>query len=260
MAADLSGYAWSETIGWLSFGGPFYSASINDTTGNFSGYAWSENVGWVKLNPTGPYPDLPAHGARLDFDTGEVLGWIRACTGAENANCTGDTNPNTDGWDGWIKMDGHENSVKQIGNSDSGCYLTGYAWGSTVVGWLKFSGSNDLLRYQVGVTPCLVEGGEEVLPPKDLSCAFSAFPSRIIAPQRTSRLSWNCVDADECSIAGLGRVNNVAGAATVIPSRTTTYVLNCSNDQGQSVAIPKIVTVIRSRICETIPYFPGCPR
>lgn len=256
-AAALSGHAWSETIGWLSFGGPFYSASINDTSGNFSGYAWSERIGWIKLNPAGPYPELPFHRARLDLTSGKVTGWMRACAGAENANCTGDANPNADGWDGWIRMDGFENSVTQVGNSDSGCHLTGYAWGSSVVGWLKFSNANN---YRVRVAPCLVEGGEEVIIPKDLSCTLSAFPRRLVSPQRTSRLTWSCVDADACSIAGLGPVNNVSGALTVTPPGTTNYVLNCNNNQGQSVNLSTTVTVIRSRICETIPYFPGCPR
>ena len=237
-AANLNGYAWSETIGWVSFSGLPYGVKINDTTGNFSGHGWSENVGWVKFDPVGPYPAAPLHSARLNLATGKVAGWGRALAF-------------DDDWDGWIRMDGFEHSVKHVGNSASGCRLTGYAWGAQVVGWLKFN--------HVEVVPCLIEG-EEVLPIKDLSCNFSAFPRRIITPQRTSRLSWTCRDADRCSITpGIGVVNNAAGSVVVGPSRTVTYTLKCDNDQNQSVAIPATVTVVRSRICETIPYFPGCP-
>lgn len=48
---ELSGYAWSDTIGWISF-----ASSTNgnnkveiDSNGNLNGYAWSENIGWIKF-------------------------------------------------------------------------------------------------------------------------------------------------------------------------------------------------------------------
>jgi len=48
-AGALSGYAWSETAGWISFSTAQASASIDRQTGLFSGYAWSENLGWIHL-------------------------------------------------------------------------------------------------------------------------------------------------------------------------------------------------------------------
>lgn len=57
---NLSGYAWSENVGWISFHGVTIYKE-----GNFSGYAWSENVGRLKFESEGsaeymvktdPYP------------------------------------------------------------------------------------------------------------------------------------------------------------------------------------------------------------
>ncbi len=58
----LSGYAWNDTIGWISFncdgsthGGTNQCALSNykvdiDSDGNFTGYAWNDIVGWVNFN------------------------------------------------------------------------------------------------------------------------------------------------------------------------------------------------------------------
>ena len=75
----LAGWAWNNTIGWISFcgdenGGSTYSGStwvcgssgggnepqypyqvvIDGQTGDFSGYAWSDAVGWISFNCGNP--------------------------------------------------------------------------------------------------------------------------------------------------------------------------------------------------------------
>jgi hypothetical protein len=53
----LTGYAWSDTIGWISMNcdntdscaSNDYSISIG-SNGTLSGYAWSDNIGWVSAN------------------------------------------------------------------------------------------------------------------------------------------------------------------------------------------------------------------
>jgi len=145
---NVSGYAWSENIGWISFnntsggGSTSYGVNIDSATGNFSGYAWSENVGWISFAPAGPYPDGCTSNctAKLDFGTNKVTGWARACAGTVNGDCTGATR--TDGWDGWIKMSGTATNGSIYGVSRSGCDLTGFAWGSDVVGWISFTSTN----------------------------------------------------------------------------------------------------------------------
>ena len=56
---DLSGYAWNDSIGWISFNcsdtpglcaTSNYKVAINLTTGVFNGWAWNDLVGWVSFN------------------------------------------------------------------------------------------------------------------------------------------------------------------------------------------------------------------
>jgi len=56
---NLSGWAWSESFGWISFSTTTpiaYSVTVattttaNHETGEWDGYAWSENDGWISFN------------------------------------------------------------------------------------------------------------------------------------------------------------------------------------------------------------------
>ncbi|PIW91677.1 MAG: hypothetical protein COZ91_00580, partial [Candidatus Nealsonbacteria bacterium CG_4_8_14_3_um_filter_39_7] len=127
---NVLGYAWSENIGWLHFKGDDYGVNIEDD-GTMSGYAWSENLGWISFNST-ELSGCPSGVCKaiVNLDTGEVSGWARACAGTVNGDCTGATR--TDGWDGWIKLDGV--SV----NKTTGDF-SGWAWGGDVVGWIHFA-------------------------------------------------------------------------------------------------------------------------
>ena len=59
----LSGYAWNDTAGWVSFscqntnpscgtpGSPgYWGVTVDSLTGTFSGYAWSDIDGWISFN------------------------------------------------------------------------------------------------------------------------------------------------------------------------------------------------------------------
>jgi hypothetical protein len=56
---DLSGWAWNDTVGWISFcggeststcpGAVPYQVTI-DSSGNFQGWAWNDDVGWIDFN------------------------------------------------------------------------------------------------------------------------------------------------------------------------------------------------------------------
>src|SRR3989344_3175772 len=55
---NVSGFVWSENIGWISLNSTrdgsatSYGVNISPMTGTgiFSGYAWSENIGWISFN------------------------------------------------------------------------------------------------------------------------------------------------------------------------------------------------------------------
>ena len=51
-AGNLSGYAWGENTGWISFKdtvGSNFQVTISSTS-TFEGYAWGEGVGWISMN------------------------------------------------------------------------------------------------------------------------------------------------------------------------------------------------------------------
>src|SRR3989344_1477774 len=56
----VSGWAWSSTVGWVSFNcinlnscaTVVYGVSLDPATGVLSGYAWSDVVCWISFNQT----------------------------------------------------------------------------------------------------------------------------------------------------------------------------------------------------------------
>lgn len=147
---NVSGWAWSENIGWISFNNTSDGSSINygvhidPSTGKFSGYAWSANIGWISFNraETGappsndPCPDGSCI-AKVEklTDIGKsnvkVLGWARVLSVKDN--------PNAGGWDGWIRFDhGREGEVY----IDKDGNFHGWAWTDMVVGWISFNSSD----------------------------------------------------------------------------------------------------------------------
>ncbi len=55
-SGNLSGWAWNDAIGWISFDSAtasssyVYQVSVNSATGDFSGWAWNDVVGWISFN------------------------------------------------------------------------------------------------------------------------------------------------------------------------------------------------------------------
>lgn len=177
-AQNVSGFAWSQTIGWISFncldsspGGTYsecatadYGVNIDQATGNLSGYAWSESIGYISFDApdggitcTSPCAKLNAIAAD---GTRSLTGWIRACS-VFAVGCSGALKPAVDlgGWDGWIKLSdplwtnpGDRTYMGQPATAydsysprHNGVFfdpadkrLKGFAWGGSVVGWVDF--------------------------------------------------------------------------------------------------------------------------
>lgn len=119
----ITGYAWSDSMGWISFSGTAADSSpygvTVDAGGILSGYAWSDNIGWITFNAN-------ACGAQPTMTAGALSGFAKAI-GAD-----------AQGWDGCISLSG---ASPAYGPTLSGTTFVGYAWGSDVVGWLSFSGT-----------------------------------------------------------------------------------------------------------------------
>ncbi|MBI1971506.1 MAG: PKD domain-containing protein [Candidatus Wildermuthbacteria bacterium] len=160
---NVSGFAWSENVGWISFnwkdcdtdlngfidagdcGGDNastpvidYGVDIDENTKILSGYAWSPNAGWLSFNlaETGTVPgqyDYSSQGAVAQFQQGnnQLRGWARFLSGI-----------GASGWDGWLKLYKHASD----GGPSYGVThdpvlgeFHGWAWGSSVVGWVSFN-------------------------------------------------------------------------------------------------------------------------
>lgn len=123
----------SGGLGWVSFSNKSdstavpYGVFIDGATGNLSGYAWSANIGWITFNAlemqkcatnpgdtcAGPSPII----AHMDMvsnpltgaisGTGLVTGWARSCA-VFLSGCSGTVRPDsqTGTWDGWISLSG----------------------------------------------------------------------------------------------------------------------------------------------------------
>lgn len=144
---NVTGYAWSDTIGWISFNNTNHAGTVSygvniEEGGNLTGYAWSSNIGWISFSPSGPFPN-GSYSAKVDLNTKEFSGWARACS-VFASGCSGSLSTNTGGWDGWISLRGSSPDYGVLAYDEDGSHkLQGYAWGGgTVVGWISFSGSN----------------------------------------------------------------------------------------------------------------------
>jgi hypothetical protein len=141
-AADgpaLSGYAWSDNIGWITFQDIAQPVRIDAATGALTGFAWSDNIGWVKFGGLSGFPNSSLGGNAVLEDGLRLKGWARACAGTQTGDCSSMVS-RTDGWDGWISLAGPGLVSGRYGVTLSDREFEGFAWGSDVVGWVNWSG------------------------------------------------------------------------------------------------------------------------
>lgn len=242
---ELHGWAWSSNVGWISFncyepgfmnvcGTSNYKTTLDFNNGKLAGFAWSSNIGWIDVNPQNGFPQPPNHGLQFDLVSGKFTGWAKALSASGN------------GWDGWIKItDGQIGTGVNTGRIVSSINPNdgGWAWGSNVVGWLKFYDAS-FSNFGVKVPT--------------LACNFSAAPSNIIPPQK-SALKWECnalaAAGNSCSLSSFGSKPS-DGTQEVRPTITTTYTLVC-NGFGGPITNQTTVTVgnpaTPTKIIETNP-------
>jgi len=143
---NVYGWAWSSTIGWISFNnctnpsvtstctGVNYGVSIEPSKTSFlsngtitvgqrkiTGYAWSPSIGWIRFGDQDPWSrggdPIPTYAVsgNIAGDAyllgGKTAGWARACTvyasGCSGAVKSKDANGlELGGWDGWISLKG----------------------------------------------------------------------------------------------------------------------------------------------------------
>jgi hypothetical protein len=266
----VTGWAWSDNIGWISLGGPSYAVN-EDSSGNLTGWAWSDNIGWIKFGGLTGFPSgsgTSNQNAQID-SSGALHGWVRACAGtlnaAPNADLPGDCSSMTsrsDGWDGWISLNGSAYGVNFA--SGNGQYSqSAYTWGSDVVGWITFNPSN-LVTPPCDPTKEVCGGGPGISP--TLNLYINGGTTASVATGTPATLSWNTSNVTTCSRYSSGIPNGgsvdsnwsgawpSSGAATSSGSTNTsafqsigteTYSMTCQSATGV-IAATTTLTVTAS--------------
>lgn len=198
MVNNVSGWAWGENVGWMSFnsvdcdsdndgfvdvfcGGVTnpggvpnngsnipvkdYGVSVDVSTkatssgvGAITGNAWSETIGWVSFDQAdlAGCPSAPCL-AQVNWANGVVTGWARALVSIGQQS---------GGWDGWIKLSDETGTLALWAGSGvkiSANKFSGYAWGGAdgsgvagVVGWIDFEPKIGGVSVgpRIGVPPC----------------------------------------------------------------------------------------------------------
>ncbi len=157
---SLSGYAWSDTIGWISFSGATYKVELytnpNQAPMPLVGYAWSDSIGWIRFGGVGSgvgnlgTPPASTY-TNPEIRNDDLVGWVRACS-VFQSGCSGALKSAAErgGWDGWISLSSLNGGGGTYGvKVGIGTFAQSYAWGSEVVGYVDM----DAVDFS---TPCVV--------------------------------------------------------------------------------------------------------
>lgn len=190
---NVSGFAWSENVGWISFNGSDcdnnctgatctsdgapagcpaagvtysdYGVKIDSVSGNFSGFAWSANVGWIYFGPDANlagYGMVRASDAPATVSNSQIWGHHNSGTGA----VSGWAKILSLGNDGWISLgddDIGDGNPYGITISTSTGDFSDHAWngnngGNSAIGWVSF---NCLQGGPAGGSFCFSDGGRD---------------------------------------------------------------------------------------------------
>ncbi len=138
-SSTLTGWAWSDTIGWISMSGTGYGLSMDNTTGVVTGYAWSDSIGWISANSADIASCAASAVSQVDLSAGQWNGWLRAIAGGS---------VQSGGWDGCISMSGASYGVSYDKTTGKFGQTSKFAWegntdpGAAVIGWVDFSGAS----------------------------------------------------------------------------------------------------------------------
>jgi hypothetical protein len=187
---NVSGFAWSETIGWVSFnstsggGGIDYGVHVDPTTGVFSGFAWSEIIGWISFNES-DLVGCPSGACQAKADLScpgnqcLVSGWAKILA---NGN--------------WLRLRGQAQDGSAYGvwldKSLSPIEFKDYAW-SDQFGWLSFNGPNYEVMTSLTVNQAPTAANLAVASPNPNDYAGLTYPP--------VRVSWQFSDPGDSQTA-----------------------------------------------------------
>jgi hypothetical protein len=205
----LSGY---ETgVGWISVnntnqgGAVSYGLSIPSGTGDISGYAWSENIGWISFNAA-DIVGCPQGSCKAEKIAGNNFkGWARIL-GIRDALAAG----NSGGWQGWISLSGPQYGVKI--NPDN--TLTAFGW-SDELGWIDFSRAKVKNCSPITCSTKLLCTGDSLGSAGSACDSLSFCGSADATCTLTSGTTWTCSDGcgttNPCSVSMQSKTDGQCG-------------------------------------------------
>jgi len=273
-------------------GGPFdYGVAVSDDANHtLSGYAWSEYLGWIRFDGLlSGCPSGGACGARIVTDgaTGwKITGWARACA-AFASGCDGALAPATvtGGYDGWISLDCENMGTCATSNyavrlNQNGQFLSAnsFAWGDTMLNWLNFGyaaltgplcASTDVLTCSADATTAYVTTKnmwcEETTVPQDcaalgLACSVAdggcsaSVPNGTLSVQpgvvrqgQNVTVSWTTTNATVCEVTGPNfSATGLADSVPYTPQSQAELQLVCDGQVIDTVTIFVIPSVYES--------------
>ncbi|MEK7596231.1 MAG: hypothetical protein AAB564_01640 [Patescibacteria group bacterium] len=239
----LSGYAWSDNIGWISFNCTNNNSCVIsnykveiDSAGYFRGFAWSDNIGWISFEAN-DVSNCPSGSCRAAFnpETGDINGWARVISCRYNPDPTA-----CGGWDGWVSLSGSGPDYGVSVDLATGKF-EGYAWSDLAVGWINFGTS-------------LTGGGVYIktdAPFAELR-ANGSIDSINISAGGEATLTWDIANValESCSKTSVpldqnwNNLNLATNDSYVIfPAQTITYALTCTG-AGEEVSDNIVINVV----------------
>jgi hypothetical protein len=217
----ITGYAWSDTIGWIDLNcanlgvcssNPF-GLSI-DSNGQISGSAWSDNVGWISANAS-DLSGCPQSPCTANIQGNALVGWLKALSADNN------------GWDGFISLSG-----SNYGPILSSGTFSGQAWGGgTDIGWIDFSQATTTWGT---CTPSYSCSGNSIIYTA-ASCDQSTIAS-CVSPAFCSAGSSSCLYPTPTPVANGNFTGNLQVVPNLVSSGEITHVYwDISNVQSCSV-------------------------
>ena len=231
MAAEIdniSGYAWSDNIGWISFNcTDTDSCSTSDygvgigTDNKLSGYAWSDNIGWITFNES-ELGDCPEGDCKAKFVGNQLVGWARALAGKDAS----------DGWDGWISLSKQASETTDYGIflNETTSIFEGYAWGDEIVGWIQFNPVYGGIEFN-GESPEIKSGTFVVENTITGAQPYADWQTEhAVSCNLSSDTGYNTIDV--CIGSACSDVNNFL--ISEIVEDETEYTLTCYNSYGMA--------------------------
>lgn len=254
-------------IGWLSFGnnadGSIIDYGVNVPSGNglITGNAWSENYGWLSFNQsdlTGCPSTAPATITASITNPGvsDVTGWARFLS-VKNAIAQN----NAGGWLGCVSLSSlNMGDAIKYGVTKVGSVFSGYAW-SDELGWIDFSRVGANKSVTISPLSTTIKQGQSI----SFSSNANFADGSMVGHNINWKKSGGCWNWESCFVSNGSTITNSTSAFADTSSHTLSNVVFTPTAIGTynlyaaaTSSSPSETLWIDSPIATVNVVFPGC--